>query len=200
MRGRIILYHTPKSGHVSKMHLMITPYDLQLRSPHRLWNVKSHLLEKVKWIFFSSGSISFTLPNILMPISFIISEQAHSLLGHAFHWPTWGGPYQIVDAFPRFPLSVWIDEAFFISMWSFLAQSRHSGLAWHGGELQFFETPFREVLLGHSFSYSLATFKFVDLGLPLSNCQMRPTRRLRNPLVFVKLILVSTGGFDSSLN
>ncbi len=27
MRGRIILYHTPKSGHVSKVHLWIAATD-----------------------------------------------------------------------------------------------------------------------------------------------------------------------------
>ncbi len=144
MQGPIILYHTPKSGHVSKIHPMIAPYDLQPRSPHLLWNSKSHPFQKVKWIFFSSGSISFTLWRILMSISFTISEETlgafrnwkrrsgwppqysftgryidsgipldrkvlrwwigdfwmhHSLHGHAFHWPKWGGPFQILDAF-----------------------------------------------------------------------------------------------------
>ncbi len=32
----------------------------------------------------------------------------------------------------RFPCSVWIDDAFVINMWSFLAQSENSELAWHG--------------------------------------------------------------------
>ncbi len=63
MRGPIVLYHTPKSGHVSKILLMIAPYGIHLRSPTS----------------FSPGSISFTLSRILMPISFIFFEEIFTL-------------------------------------------------------------------------------------------------------------------------
>ncbi len=101
MRGPIILYHTPTSGHVSKIHLWIAASDrlfnsfylkrkqfyceirfyacltvgayqllAQLALTSKNWPVrKSHMY------FFSSGHISFTPSRIVIPISFIISEE-----------------------------------------------------------------------------------------------------------------------------
>ncbi len=58
-----------------------------------------------------------------------------------------------------FPLSVWIDDAFVISLWYFLAHSRNSGQAWQGGELEFFKSPSREIILRHIFSFILPILK-----------------------------------------
>ncbi len=90
----------------------------------------------------------------------------------------------------RFPLSVWIDEAFVISMWSFLAQSIHSGLAWHGGELQFlkphssrsFWDTSSPTLCRRSNSLTVASLSVIIEWDRRVDCEL--------PLVFVELICV----------
>ncbi len=142
MRGTIILYHTPTSGHVSKIHLWIAASDrllnssisngnalycqirfyacltvgaYQLLAQFALTSINGPL-EKVTLIFFSSGHISFTPSRILIPISFIISEETVTPWVCIFIDPCEEGLFNFWVHSLRFPLSVSIDDAFVVSM------------------------------------------------------------------------------------
>ncbi len=157
------------------------------------------LLEKDKWIFFLSGRISFTPSRILMPIYFIISEETFTPWACIFIDPYEENLFNFRTHSLRFPLSVWIDDAFVISTWYFLAQSRNNGLAWQFGELQFFKSPFRDIFLRHVSPHILPTFKSLSMACLWAFIKWGRRVDCELPLIIVRLICVSTADFDSSL-